>query len=296
MIPLASPATKGGGELRWRSFVAACSVMSTLLGFSMTPSADAGSPPLPNSMAAIGDSISQAADVCCWYGDHPSSSWSTGDDQGDAILSHYERILALNPVIVGNQHNDSVSGARMADAEQQASEAVAQQVEYVTILMGANDACTSSIDTMTSVSDFQTQFQAAMGTLASGLPAGTPIFVASIPNIFRLWKIFHTNAIAQSVWWAAQICQSMLSPFNSRQDRLTVAAQVKAYNDVLAQVCSQYSNCLFDGFAVFDYQFRTSEVSKLDYFHPNKSGQSVLAQKTWAVSWWPGQSRTYDIS
>jgi lysophospholipase L1-like esterase len=175
----------------------------------------------------------------------------------------------------------------MADADQQAVNAVAQQVEYVTILMGANDACTSSIETMTSVSDFRAQFQAAMTTLESGLPAGAHIFVASIPNVFRLWKILHTNPLAQAVWWAAQICQSMLSPSNTRQDRLTVAARVKAYNDVLAQVCGQYSNCLFDGFAVFNYQFSPSQVSTLDYFHPSRSGQSGLAATTWAGSWWP---------
>jgi lysophospholipase L1-like esterase len=268
----------------------ACSAMATLLVLNMVPSALAEPPPLPNSMAAIGDSISQAADVCCSYGDHPGKSWSTGDDQGDSILSHYERILAVNPRIAGDEHNDSVSGAKMADAQQQAMTAVAQHVEFVTILMGANDACTSSIDTMTPLSDFRAQFQAAMTTLESGLPAGAHIFVASIPNVFRLWRIFHTNAVAQAVWWAAQICQSMLSPFNSRQDRLTVATRVKAYNGVLAQICGQYSNCLFDGFAVFNYRFSASQVSKLDYFHPSISGQSGLADVTWGVSWWPAQS------
>ena len=35
-------------------------------------------PPAPSSMAAIGDSMTRAADACCWYGDHPSNSWSTG--------------------------------------------------------------------------------------------------------------------------------------------------------------------------------------------------------------------------
>jgi lysophospholipase L1-like esterase len=272
----------------WKSFGAVFTALVMVLVVELTPSARAASPPLPNSMAAIGDSISQAADVCCSYGDHPSKSWSTGDDQGDAILSHYERVLEENPNIAGNQHNDSVSGAKMADAEGQAATAVAQQVEYVTILMGANDACTSSIDTMTPVPDFQAQFQAAISTLESGLPAGANIFVGSIPNVFRLWKILHTNPLAQTVWYAAQICQSMLSPFNSRQDRLTVLAQEKAYNDVLAQVCGQYANCRFDGFAVFDYQFTVSQVSKLDYFHPSIAGQSGLAGVTWSASWWPG--------
>jgi lysophospholipase L1-like esterase len=274
--------------MRWRSFSVRCTALATLLVVGLVPWARAAAPPLPNSMAAIGDSISQAADVCCSYGDHPSKSWSTGDDQADTILSHYERILAANPNIAGNEHNDSVSGAKMADADGQASDAVSQQAEYVTILMGANDACTSSIDTMTPVPDFQAQFQAAMSTLESGLPAGAHIFVSSIPNIYRLWRILHTNPLAQAVWYAAKICQSMLSPFNTRQDRLTVLAQEEAYNDVLGLVCGQYANCQFDGYAAFNYKFTVNQVSKLDYFHPSIAGQSGLAGVTWSASWWPG--------
>lgn len=43
------------------------------------PAADATEPEaLPSSIAAIGDSITQAMDACCWYGNHPANSWSTG--------------------------------------------------------------------------------------------------------------------------------------------------------------------------------------------------------------------------
>jgi hypothetical protein len=44
---------------------------------AVTPGAAAASAP-PNSIAALGDSITRATDVCCWYGDHPPESWSTG--------------------------------------------------------------------------------------------------------------------------------------------------------------------------------------------------------------------------
>jgi lysophospholipase L1-like esterase len=254
--------------------------------FALGPSAQAA-PPLPSSMAAIGDSITQAFDVCCGYGDHPSKSWSTGNDQTDPILSHYERILAANPAIAGNGHNDAVTGARMSDAAGQAAAAVAQQVNYVTVLMGANDACTSSIDTMTSVTDFRSQFQAALDALEAGLPPGASIFVASVPNIYRLWNVLHTNPLAQAVWWAAQICQSMLSPSNIQQDRITVLNRVRGFNSVLAQVCGQYPNCRYDGGAVFGYGFTAGQVSTLDYFHPSQSGQTALARVTWMASWWP---------
>ena len=68
-----------------------------------------------------------------------------------------------------------------------------QQAGYVTILMGANDVCTSSATSMTSVDDFRAQFSATMAVLASGLPAGAHVFVSSIPNIHMLWQLFHGN-------------------------------------------------------------------------------------------------------
>ncbi|SRR6266508_3010744 len=258
-----------------------------LVGFAVAvlvgaPGASAA-PPLPGSIAGIGDSITRATDVCCWYGDHPAQSWSTGGGLFDGIRSHYERLLALNPGISGHNYNDSRAGAKMRDAEGQAQTAVAQHAAYVTILMGANDVCTSSPSTMTSVSDFRAQFTATMKTLS----AGPHVFVSSIPNVYQLWQLLHTNGTAQFVWWTAQICQSMLSPFNTEQDRQFVLAREQAFNQVLADVCSQYTMCRFDGLAVFNYQFTASQVSTLDYFHPSLSGQATLAATTWQRSWWP---------
>jgi lysophospholipase L1-like esterase len=245
-------------------------------------------PALPDSIAGIGDSITRATDVCCWYGDHPPQSWSTGGGALDGIQSHYERIRALNPAISGRNYNDARAGARMRDAVAQAQTAVAQQARYVTILMGANDVCTSSPSTMTSVDDFRAQFSAAMSILASGLPAGSHVFVSSIPNVYRLWQVLRTNAAAQVVWAVAGICQSMLSPFRTEQERQAVLAREMAFNQVLADVCAvQYAAiCRFDDLAVFNYPFAASQVSSLDYFHPNRAGQATLASITWQRSWW----------
>ena len=52
------------------------------------PAAEAAPPPLPDSMAAIGDSITQAVDVCCFFGNWPSHRWSTGQAPLDGIASH----------------------------------------------------------------------------------------------------------------------------------------------------------------------------------------------------------------
>jgi lysophospholipase L1-like esterase len=262
--------------------VLACLVVTVLAA----PSSAWGAPPLPSSIAAIGDSITRATDVCCWYGDHPAQSWSTGGGILDGISSHYERIRAARPSTYGRNYNDARSGAKMRDAELQAGLAVSQGAGYVTFLMGANDLCTSSPATMTSVTDFQTQFSAAMSKLAAGLPADSHVFVSSIPDLFQLWQLFRANSTAQFVWGIAGICQSMLSPANTDADRQAVVDRERAFNQVLRNVCSQYSFCLYDNDATFEFRFSAGDVSKLDYFHPSLAGQAKLASLTWQHSWW----------
>jgi lysophospholipase L1-like esterase len=240
----------------------------------------------PSRMAAIGDSITRATDVCCWYGDHPSHSWSTGGAPLDGIRSHYERLRALQPALLGQNYNDARAGARMRDAPAQAQVAVTQQAEYVTILMGANDVCTSSPSMMTSVAEFRANFAETMQVLTTGLPAGSHVFVSSIPNVYRLWQVMRGSAAAQVVWSLAGICQSMLAPTNTEADRQAVLAREREFNQVLTEECAQHPSCRFDGGAVFDYPFTRDHVSRLDYFHPNLAGQAVLAEITWQRSWW----------
>jgi len=264
-------------------------VMAAFTGIACVPTASAlaQSPTLPNSMAAIGDSITQAYDDCCSLGSHPQDSWSTGSSYpGSGINSHYERLVALNGSIFGHSYNDSVPGATVASTKSQAQIAVQQRAQYVTVLIGANDVCTDSVSSMTPTTEFQSDFQAAMSVLEGGLPPTAHIFVSSIPNIYQLWTVLHDNPNAEAVWSAAQICQSMLSPSDTEAQRQQVLAQEQADNSAMAQVCQQYANCKWDNDSIFDYQFSANDVSTIDYFHPSQMGQSVLADLTWNSSWW----------
>jgi hypothetical protein len=242
-------------------------------------------PPLPASMAAIGDSITRAYDVCCSYGDHPGQSWSTGYTSYDGIASHYERIRQLNSAITGRGYNDAVTGAKMSAAPGQATQAVGQSARYVTILLGANDLCTSSPSTMTSPEDFGAYFSQAMATL---LAPGQDryVFVSSIPNIYQLWQVLHGNSLARWAWANFHICQSMLGATRTEAERQLVVDRERAFNRILADVCAQYTRCRWDGGAVYNYQFSASQVSSLDFFHPSLSGQAALARVTWGASWW----------
>jgi lysophospholipase L1-like esterase len=241
-------------------------------------------PALPDSMAAIGDSITQAVDVCCFYGNWPSHSWSTGAAVLDGIASHYERIRARNPAIRGHRWNNAVSGARMADASGQARRTVGQGAEYVTILMGANDLCGWD-GTLTPTATFRAQFAETLDILRTGLP-GSHVFVASIPNLYQLWSILRTDPVAQVVWQAAGICPAMLNFFNSPADRQAVIDRERELNGALRDVCATWSSCRFDDGLVYDYDFTRDLVSRLDYFHPGLAGQATLAALTWEASWW----------
>jgi lysophospholipase L1-like esterase len=253
----------------------------------LAPVSAAATPALPSSMAALGDSITRAYDVCCSYRDHPGQSWSTGGSWYDGISSHYERIKRRNSAITGHAYNDAVTGAKMSGAARQASAAAAQHAAYVTILLGANDLCTSSPSTMTSTGTFKAQFHEAMAVLKQQLPQAR-IFVSSIPDIYQLWKMLHTNRVARTVWATAGICPSMLGATRTEAQRQQVVARQIAFNRILADTCHTYgANCRWDGGATSNYKFSGSQVSVLDFFHPDLDGQAALARVTWAASWWP---------
>lgn len=262
-------------------FVVALLVLG-VVGATAPASAQSGQR-APSSMAALGDSITRGFNACGWYLSCPSRSWSTGTYQ--SVNSHYRRILAANPAIQGHQFNNSSNGAKISDLNRQAQLAVSQQVEYVTILIGANDACTSTESGMTSVAAFEQRFRTAMATLNEGLKKSS-IFVASIPDVKRLWEIGKNSFAARTAWSLGNTCQSMLANPQStasadveRRDR--VQQRVIDYNSVLAKVCAEYRQCRFDDNAVFSYRFTLSHVSQWDYFHPNTAGQAVLAEVTY---------------
>ena len=152
----------------------------------------------PNSVAVVGDSISEGFDANGTLGGpEPQYSWATGTSS--KVDSIYSRILAANPAISGNGFNDAATGAKMSDLAGQAATAVNQGAQEVLVLMGANDVCSSSQSTMTPVATFRKQLTSGLNTISRGLPDAR-IQVLSVPNIFRLWQVLHTNPSAQSIW------------------------------------------------------------------------------------------------
>jgi lysophospholipase L1-like esterase len=271
------------------AFVLAASVVC-VPGTAVTAAAD----PVPSVMAALGDSISAGFNACGWYVSCTSRSWSAGDAVG--VDSHYLRLLAIGPAIKGHNLNFAVPGSTSADLAAQAQKAVAAKAAYVTILIGAQDACVSREPHMTPVATYRARIDRALAVLA---PAGVKVFAASIPDIKRLWRIGKENVVAKSFWALGRICPTMLADAGStakkdqaRRDR--VRERVQDYNAEMANACAAYGpGCRYDGGAVFSYPYTLDHISKWDFFHPNADGQRALAQTTFKMGFpWTGDPLT----
>ncbi len=225
-------------------------------------------------MAALGDSMTRAFNTCLLpWTDCVRNSWATGTD----VDSYYQRLR--KPEIAN--HNFALTGARMKDLPRQAKVAVASRVDLVTVLMGNNDACSGGTDAAT----FASQFKEAMTTLQEGVP-GAQVKVVSIPDIYQLWDLLHTNKSAVAKWGAFHECDALLANPTStapadQQRRDAFRQRIVDYNARLAAVCAEFAQCQYDGGAGFAARFDPSDVSTVDYFHPSAKGQALIADVAW---------------
>jgi lysophospholipase L1-like esterase len=287
----------------------------------------------PRVMAALGDSITPAFNTeisatcppriipgteppTAFPSDCPKNSWSTGTEP--AVNSVFQRIEAIDPGRHPVAFNDAVSGSRAEHLLAQAQKAATQDPDYVTVLIGANDACRPTIAQQTPTADFREDVEDALETLVAGDPK-VFIQVVSIPDINQLHALF-TNPVDSNAlvrWQLLNVCQALLAnPTSTAQAdvdrRAQFRAQVIAYNGALADVCAQFVRCRFDGGASFNGAFTRDDVatvtntagldffpwnvipifpvpgaipnSTADYFHPSLHGQETIAGVAWGAT------------
>ncbi|WP_069811584.1 SGNH/GDSL hydrolase family protein [Streptomyces sp. TP-A0874] len=232
--------------------------------------------PEPESIAAVGDSITRGFDACDVLVDCPEVSWSTGTDKN--VRSLAQRLLTSPE---GRSWNYARSGALMKELPDQLEKVVPHRPQLVTVTMGSNDACQKSTSRMTSVDDFRASFSSALKSLRKSLP-GTEVYVASVPDLKRLWSEGRADPVGKQIWQLG-ICQSILKDPDatdraSAERRQEVSDRVVAYNEVLESVCAEDRLCRYDDGAVHAYRFTGRQLSTWDWFHPNKDGQHRLAE------------------
>ncbi|HZG02429.1 MAG TPA: SGNH/GDSL hydrolase family protein [Streptomyces sp.] len=229
----------------------------------------------PDSLAALGDSITRAYDACSLLADCPEASWATGSSPEVDSLARRLGVPAAA------RWNLARSGALMADLPAQARRAAAHRPDLVTVLIGANDACRPTVARMTPVAAFRADFAEALRVLRRASPR-TQVYVASVPDLERLWSQGRSHPLAARVWELG-ICPSMLADADAVdaaavERRAAVAGRVRAYNAALEEVCARDARCRYDGGAVHAYRFTTRELSVWDWFHPGQAGQRRLAE------------------
>lgn len=240
-------------------------------------------PVFPDSMGAIGDSITVAVFADGSLGGladgQPEHSWATGHESGDGVDSHYERILAQHAAINGNNFNNAVSGARMDDFTTQANNTIPQAPEYVVVFLGHNDLCRSNISDIPSDAEFESHFRSGLDTLIAGLP-GTNIVVLEIIDVAQLYECCSSNFGCVFSWALYGICESVTQ--GSSSDRQFVRQRTLAFNNILRNVCAE-KGVLFED-DIYEQTFVRSDLSSTDCFHPSLQGQQKISNASYDES------------
>lgn len=290
-------------------------------------------PDVPLNQFNIGDSIGEGEAANGIIGDpNHETVWSTGYDADDTVNSFNERFESTNSVYYYENNvsrdsvfNHAVSGSTMADFANQANGILTAlhtadppyEAGMISILLGNNDVCASSLNAMTDPVLFEIQYRAGLAILA-GSPATSSayIHVSSIPAIYWLWNTKQNNSWCRVFAWPFVPCENLLdnpaddcANAESRIDPDTIYdsgteqdgpncirrkmfhAKIRdIYNPILRDVLQEYKdngllpNAYF--IDVFGVQFTDSHVNNGDCFHPSEAGHALLSKEEWCLSQW----------
>ncbi|WP_431936787.1 GDSL-type esterase/lipase family protein [Micromonospora sp. RP3T] len=276
-----------------RRWIAALACVAALVALACDGSGSASPRPSdtprpgdPRVLTALGDSVTTGFGSCLVLVSCDRNSWSSGDSL--RVESVYRRLRADAPAL--RAYNRAEPGARAAGLADQARSAVRDKADLVTVLIGANDVCRAGVDAMTPVDTFRNQVDAALTVVRKGRPKAR-VLVVSIPDLYRLWQLGHTESRAVRAW-SRGVCPALLADATSTAPAATarrakVKARIEAYDDELRAACRAYgSRCRWDGGAVHRHRFGLDQVNALDWFHPNAAGQGRLAEVAWNASGW----------
>lgn len=225
----------------------------------------------PTSMAALGDSITQATGTGALSQENPKNSWATGWEVNS--------VRARLGISTADARNLSANGARMGHADEQVINgrdgvSLAATTQYVTIALGGNDLCQDSVAEMTSTAAYQSQLREALAAIKARAP-GALVYVMSVPDIYNLWYIrgapqhptLHPEPESSQAagyngarfYWGQSFfpCKSLLSNPDSwapadQARRGAVRQRTIDYNAALRAECGQWLRCRYDGDWLFN--------------------------------------------
>lgn len=239
------------------------------------------------------------------YLEHKGSlSWATGA----SVDSHYVRLTRhLNKVTGGRGQlrwaNVAHSGARAKDLEQQADEILAwwdsdryKSIAYVTLLIGANDACTTIFPGGTPSDDMAWQLRKFFAKLATIRQKDKiRILVAGMPRIPDLgFEPFRHHPLGRRMTCAAiqhltKFCPSLVDWEDPKQywENLAVVIRKNAILEhIVRESRRKYPNLDVRWTdTLFNADIAVKHLAK-DCFHPNALGQDAISEKLWEAQPW----------
>ena len=229
-------------------------------------------------------------------------SWASGYDTRRRVESHAFRLSQIQNLRKQlPTFNASVTGAEsenvLADQVARMNEWSKKNIkkefpDYVTLMIGPNDACADTVAEMVSTEKFYSNVSRSIDELLARSP-DTKIVVGSIPNIETLRNVAKDSRVywgfsCEKLWEKANLCPT-LTTLSDPYERAIVTARIKDYNNALEEIVESHREEFGDRirFApkTFKEEFTANDLS-IDCFHPNQAGQARIANATWDASWW----------
>ena len=236
------------------------------------------------SLVVMGDSISLGVNACQTAGRCPAEAWATGTDPAsDSLLLRLAASTGVTPVSLVQ----AGEGARLADLLDNVPRVARAKPQLVAILIGANDACATSVAAMTPAAAFSRDYARLLTDLHAAVPGAT-LLALSVPDISQLVPLGARDPAVVAAWNRSSSCSSLLERADStagadRVRRREVGDRVDAFNAAIADACSATSGCIGDDGGVHEVALTADDVSSIDHFHPSSRGQSAIADAAWTA-------------
>lgn len=240
------------------------------------------------TMAAIGDSISVGFDAQL-PAYNKSLNWSTGNHFLGLVKSHYLRLKEIFPGKVV-KYNRAKVGSAAAHVRQQmhqlTEELNGKELDYLTIMVGANDVCFWPRDHKNKLDAYEANMRATVEE-AIAYNNNLKITVVPVPNMLRLYEVGKTKACSYA-WRLVNMCDVLFFS-HEESDRVAFGQRLGDLNDRLRAIANDYPEHIHFADKVAKASFEKDDVSDIDCFHPSFKGQQKLALDSWEGGWYDRQ-------
>jgi hypothetical protein len=236
---------------------------------------EVGAQRLPQSVGALGDSMTAAAlaghrrkdSLMPWvligllsdalqYGvnrsvraiEQPKLSWATGSSRLiRSMPSHWSRLSTLQGSKIPF-HNAALSGAesehvlntQVDELRQWSRKELKQEFpDYVSLLIGANDLCAKTTAEMVSTTDFYSNIENVVSQILAA-ESESKVVVASLPDVVKLRDVAKNArdfgfTNCERVWKRVKLCPT-LTTLDDAESRFALASRLEQYNDAMRDI------------------------------------------------------------